>query len=165
MNQNMLPKGVPRLAGKKILLLVPVLVLLAAGCNNAVSGTGEQNSSQNSNQEQSTSTKEGEMMPNSTENTKMEDKSSGQEMKGKDQNGGMMDKDGSNMKGSMSGDAWQGTLKASNDPSKGNYTILVNGHTIYLKSSQDYSALIGTPVMVHYTGTMDSFKVNSISAK
>jgi hypothetical protein len=65
----------------------------------------------------------------------------------------------------MDNSAWQGTLMTSNNSAKGKYMISVSGHSIYLNTGRDYSQLLGKTVNVNYTGTMDSFTLDNITAK
>jgi hypothetical protein len=72
---------------------------------------------------------------------------------------------GSGNQGTTTGSTWQGILMASNNSAKGNYMLSANGHTIYLHTSRDYSALVGKSVNVGYSGTMDSFSLDDITAQ
>ena len=60
---------------------------------------------------------------------------------------------------------WDGTLKMSDNSAKGNLMLVTKDHTVYLKTSRDFSALVGKEVTVVYTGTVDSFTLENISAK
>ncbi|MBL8029877.1 MAG: hypothetical protein JNN11_01380 [Candidatus Doudnabacteria bacterium] len=60
---------------------------------------------------------------------------------------------------------WTGSLKASDNLSKGVYILNVEGKNIYIKTSRDYSSLLDKQVMVTYEGTLESFKLGDITAK
>ena len=117
---------------KKLLLLVPVIALLAAGCGSSSSEpSSTPSTSQNVNQPANSSVP-GQSAPAST---------------------------------APSGSTWQATLMVSNNTTKGNYMITVSGHTVYLNTSRDYSALVGKPVNVIYTGDINSFSLQDITAQ
>lgn len=61
--------------------------------------------------------------------------------------------------------SWQGTLKTSDNSKKGNLMLVMKDHTIYLRTSRDYSPLIGKQVVVTYKGALDSFGLTDITAK
>lgn len=65
----------------------------------------------------------------------------------------------------MHNSTWQGTLEQSNDSAKGNLMLVTTGHTIYLNTSKDYSALVGKAVTVTYSGTLASFSLENIVAQ
>jgi len=60
---------------------------------------------------------------------------------------------------------WEGVLKASNNSQKGNLMLETKERTIYLKTSRDFSQLLGKDVVVGYEGTLDSFALGDITAK
>ncbi|HYV33539.1 MAG TPA: hypothetical protein VE973_01700 [Candidatus Limnocylindria bacterium] len=60
---------------------------------------------------------------------------------------------------------WTGTLKMSDNSKKGNLMLVTSDHTIYLKTSRNFSALIGKEVVVTYSGTTNSFVLGNITAK
>lgn len=64
-----------------------------------------------------------------------------------------------------SGNTWQGVLKQSDNAAKGNLMINVDGHLVYIRTSRDYSSLIGKEVKVTYQGTLDNFTLGDITAK
>ena len=66
---------------------------------------------------------------------------------------------------SPNGLAWQGTLQASDSPAKGNYMISVSGHMLYLRTSRDFSQLVGKAVNVSYSGDQNSFTLENITAQ
>lgn len=53
--------------------------------------------------------------------------------------------------------SWQGTLKISDDTTKGNFVLVMPDHAIYIRTSRDYSELVGKEVTVSYTGTLENF--------
>ncbi len=61
-----------------------------------------------------------------------------------------------------SGDVWQGILKVSDNPKKGNLMLVMEKTTVYINTSRDYSDLIGRQVNVSYEGTVDSFQLGDI---
>jgi hypothetical protein len=63
------------------------------------------------------------------------------------------------------GTVWEGILKESNNSSKGNLMLETKDRTIYLRTSRDFSALIGKEVKVTYEGTLESFVLGDIEAK
>ncbi len=130
MNKLMSRKAGSRFAGKKLLLLVPVIVLLAAGCGSAApEPSSTPSTSQSVNQPANNSTPApSSAMPSASA-------------------------------------TWQTTLMASNNTAKGNYMITVSGHVIYLNTSRDYSALVGKPVNISYTGGLASFTLDNITAQ
>ena len=110
---------------KKILFIVPLVAMLAAGCHSASTPSGQQSSGGNP--------PTPSVSPTATPAT--------------------------------TGNSWQTTLMASDNKARGQYMITVDGHTIYIFSSRDYSALVGKPVNVHYTGTINSFQLGDITAQ
>ena len=129
---------------KKLLLIIPVAMLLAAGCDSSVSGTGDQNPPASSNQ-----TNDSKNTPAPADNMKKDGSATGSSNQ----------KAGDSM---MTGNDIKGTLEATNNPAKGNYMIMVNGHMLYIHTSRDFSALVGKSVNVSYTGDMNSFVVKDI---
>ena len=65
----------------------------------------------------------------------------------------------------MMADTWQGTLENSDSTAKGNLMLATPGHIIYLKTSRDFSALVGKKVTVSYNGTLASFTLETITAQ
>jgi len=65
---------------------------------------------------------------------------------------------------SSSAKTWTGILQDSNNAKKGQYMISIQGHTIYINTSRDYSSLVGKQVNVGYQGTTDSFVLGDITA-
>jgi hypothetical protein len=63
------------------------------------------------------------------------------------------------------GSTWQGTLEKSDNTAIGSYMIMVSGHKIYLKTSRDFSTLVGKPVNVSYTGSLTNFSLDDITAQ
>jgi hypothetical protein len=57
-----------------------------------------------------------------------------------------------------------GKLQKSNS-SKGNLLLISDGHYIYIKTSRDFSSLIGKEVTATGTGTMESFRMSDIQEK
>ncbi len=64
-----------------------------------------------------------------------------------------------------SGQTWNGTLKASDNSSKGNYILSSEGKNLYIKTSRDFNSLVGKEVVVSYKGTPESFVLENIVAK
>lgn len=60
---------------------------------------------------------------------------------------------------------WEGTLTVSDNQAKGNLKLTTKDRVIYIKTSRDYSALIGKQVKVSYEGTLESFRLGDIVAK
>lgn len=137
---------------KKYILVALAVGLLAAGCNKAVVGTGDQNTSDNSSSAQSS---DGQAMKDSSKTNEADQ-------------GSMTDKNktaGNTDSAMMTGSSWDGMLKPSDNPSKGNYIFAMDGHSMYLKTSRDYNSLVGKEVTVTYSGTMDNFTLKDIMAK
>jgi hypothetical protein len=126
-------KIMSRLSGKKALFLVPVIVLLAAGCGSSQSANTGSNNSPGTEQ-----TANAPVSPVATS---------------------------TNPSINATGSPWQGTLQTSDNSAKGNYMISVSGHTIYLRSSRDYSQLVGKQVNVSYSGDMTHFVLGDITAQ
>ncbi len=63
------------------------------------------------------------------------------------------------------GNVWKGTLKTSDNSAKGNLMLVTPDHTIYIKTSRDFSSLIGKQVVVAYQGSLDGFTLTNISAE
>jgi hypothetical protein len=57
---------------------------------------------------------------------------------------------------------WLGTLKPSNKPSSGNYMLITTDREIYIKTSRDFSSLLGKQVYVTYQGDVSSFVLGDI---
>lgn len=60
---------------------------------------------------------------------------------------------------------WEGKLEASDNTAKGNYKLTSGTHVIYIKTSRDYSSLVGKDVKVSYQGSLESFSLQDITAK
>ena len=67
---------------------------------------------------------------------------------------------------SASGQAsvWNGTLKTSDSAQKGNLMLMTKDHTIYIKTSRDFSALVDKEVDVSYQGSLENFSLGDITA-
>ncbi len=61
------------------------------------------------------------------------------------------------------GQIWQGTLEQSNNPAKGNLMLVTPDHTFYLRTSRDFSSLIGKKVNVSYSGSLTNFSLTNIT--
>lgn len=61
-------------------------------------------------------------------------------------------------------DLWTGVLQKSDNPKNGSLMLITSGHKVYLRTSRDYSSLIGQDVSVSYEGNMDSFVLKDITA-
>lgn len=88
-------------------------------------------------------------------------KPEGNQQQGTQQTGGQQS-NGKAMNQSFA--VWTGALKISDNSKKGNLMLATKDHVIYIKTSRDFSALVGKNVMVTYEGTMDNFVLGSISA-
>ncbi len=119
---------------KKMLLLVPVIMLLAAGCNSSSKPAVEENYTPSTQEPSDNNTNTDTTPAQSNANT-------------------------------PTGNTWQGTLQKSDNSVKGNYMMTVDGHAIYLNTSRDYSALVGKPVTVKYSGTLTSFGLVDITGQ
>jgi len=124
------------LGGGKVLFILPVIALLAFGCNSAVKNDSGDNQSP-STEIQKDNNPEAENY-NSPKNSTAT---------------------------SASGSKWTSTLQTSDNASKGKYMITVDGHKVYIHTSRDYSSLVGKEVNVSYQGTVDSFTLGDITAK
>ena len=62
------------------------------------------------------------------------------------------------------GHYWEGMLQKSDNTSKGNLMLVMSDHTVYLRTSRDYSSLIGKKVEVSYQGDLNSFSLENIVA-
>ena len=62
----------------------------------------------------------------------------------------------------MSGNMWEGTLLATDNTNKGNYRLQTKDHLLYLRTSRDFSSMVGKEVKVSYEGTLDSFVLGNI---
>ncbi len=60
---------------------------------------------------------------------------------------------------------WEGTLKNSDNTSKGNLMLVTKDHNIYIKTSRDFSQLLGKEVKATYEGSLESFRLGEIVAK
>jgi hypothetical protein len=60
---------------------------------------------------------------------------------------------------------WEGMLKISDEPKKGNLMLLTEDKKIYLKTNRDFSLLLDKVVSVTYEGTLDSFRLGDIVEK
>jgi len=58
---------------------------------------------------------------------------------------------------------WHGTLKASNNGTKGSLMLVTTDRTIYIRTSRDFSDLINKKVRVTYSGTLQSFVLGGIT--
>ena len=66
---------------------------------------------------------------------------------------------------SASTDSWEGVLKTSDNPKKGNLMLVTKDRNIYMQTSRDFSALLNKEVVVHYEGNLQSFLLGDITAK
>lgn len=57
---------------------------------------------------------------------------------------------------------WIGTLKTSDNLSKGNLMLVTKERNIYLKTSRDWKKLVNTEVRVAYDGNLESFTLIDI---
>lgn len=64
-----------------------------------------------------------------------------------------------------SGTTWTGTLKKSDNASKGNLMLVTKDRTIYMQTSRDFSPLLDKEVSVSYEGDYTSFILGDIKAK
>ena len=65
--------------------------------------------------------------------------------------------------GAAQTDVWLGKLMASDSPSKGNLMLVTKDRTIYIKTSRDFSSLVGKNVRVSYEGSYQSFALGDIT--
>ena len=59
----------------------------------------------------------------------------------------------------------EGVLYKSEEPRRGNLKLLSNDGDIYLRTSRDFSALLGLQVLVIVNGTKDNFELVDIQSK
>lgn len=59
----------------------------------------------------------------------------------------------------------EGVLYKSDEPNRGNFKLSSNDGDIYLKTSRDFSALIGLQVLVLIDGTIDNFQLVDVQSK
>lgn len=60
---------------------------------------------------------------------------------------------------------FEGVLYKSDDSRYGNYKLVTSDSDIYIKTSRDFSALIGLEVLTLIDGTKDKFELLDIQAK
>lgn len=65
----------------------------------------------------------------------------------------------------LQGNIMEGTLKASDNPKRGNLMLVTASSTIYIYTSRDFTALLDKEVKVSYDGTTDNFRLGDIIAK
>lgn len=58
---------------------------------------------------------------------------------------------------------WVGTLKNSDNNKKGNLMLIASERVVYIRTSRDFSALVGKKVNVTYEGSLDSFVLGNIT--
>jgi len=63
------------------------------------------------------------------------------------------------------GNYLEGVLRNSEDASRGNLKLISKLGDIYLKTSRDFSNLVGLEVLVLINGTQDSFELVDIQSK
>ena len=59
---------------------------------------------------------------------------------------------------------WEGTLKVSDTPGKGNLMLVTKERNIYIKTGRDYSNLLNKDVKVTYQGTLQNFALGDIAS-
>ncbi|MEX1064315.1 MAG: hypothetical protein WD898_01020 [Candidatus Paceibacterota bacterium] len=57
----------------------------------------------------------------------------------------------------------EGTLRVSDDPSKGNLMLVTEESVVYITTSRDYSSLVGEEVVVSVDGTLENFTLLNIN--
>lgn len=57
---------------------------------------------------------------------------------------------------------WEGTLLQSDNTNKGNYKLQTKDHVLYLRTSRDFSSMLGKEVKVSYEGTLENFVLGDI---
>ena len=62
-------------------------------------------------------------------------------------------------------DYLEGTLLNSEDFNRGNLRLISGETEIFLRTGRDFSALIGSEVLVYIKGTMDNFELLNIESK
>ncbi len=100
-----------------------------------------------------------------TDNSSVIQKDAENENAGESANSGKSSNPAKIQPGESAAAIWEGTLTASDNISKGNYKLQTSAHTIYIKTSRDFSSLLGKEVKVTYQGTIDSFNLGDIVAK
>jgi L-lactate permease len=60
-------------------------------------------------------------------------------------------------------DVWNGTLQKSDNATKGNFMLATKERTIYLKTSRDFSQMVGKKVNVSYEGTWQNFVLGDVT--
>jgi hypothetical protein len=63
---------------------------------------------------------------------------------------------------STQGEYWEGVLLESDNTNKGNYRLQTNDHMLYLRTSRDFSSMLGKNVRVTYEGTLENFVLGDI---
>ncbi len=59
-------------------------------------------------------------------------------------------------------DTLEGTLRVSNNSSKGNLMLMADESVIYITTSRDFSSLLGKNVVVSVDGTLENFTLLNI---
>ena len=77
----------------------------------------------------------------------------------------MMDSGSKNGIPDATTDGFSGTLKASDTPTKGNLMLVMTDHTVYLRTSRDYSDLLDKEVNVEIDGDLEAFELVDITAR
>ena len=62
------------------------------------------------------------------------------------------------------GEVWTGTLQNSDNKAKGNLMLVTADRNIYIKTSRDFSALVGKKVDISYEGDVNNFVLGNIAA-
>ena len=75
----------------------------------------------------------------------------------KSENNNMSDKE-------YSGDELYGILRASEDKEIGNYKLVLEQEEVFIKTSRNYDALIGSNVFMTIDGSLESFRLIDIFA-
>lgn len=73
--------------------------------------------------------------------------------------------DDSGVVSNPTGNYLEGRLENSDDQSKGNLKLSSSAHEIYLRTSRDFSALIGANVLMYIDGTLEKFTLVNIEKK
>jgi len=84
-------------------------------------------------------------------------KDSTQKETSKSENNNMSDKE-------YSGDELYGILRASEDKEIGNYKLVLEQEEVFIKTSRNYDALIGSNVFMTIDGSLESFRLIDIFA-
>ena len=69
------------------------------------------------------------------------------------------------MTNNMTANVLEGTLRYSDDSSRGNLKLVSNTSDIYIRTLRDFSSLVGLEVLVRINGTLDKFELLDVEPK